>query len=87
MPYDNNQSLSREKTFTVRVALCQNNGTKDNPRWVPVPSWAKPIRQERGGFAYLSAQGPVFCSYRMLGQFNIFDEIQKLNGFKNTKKK
>jgi hypothetical protein len=86
MPYENN-NISREKTFTVKVALCQNNGTKDNPNWVRVPEWAKPIRQENGGFMYATSKGPVFCSYRMIGQFNIFDEVQKLNGFKNTKKK
>jgi hypothetical protein len=86
MPYENS-NIVREKTFTVKVVLCQNNGTKESPKWIPVPSWVKPIRQERGGFAYLSAQGPVFCSYRMIGNFNLFDEVQKLNGFKNTKKK
>jgi hypothetical protein len=88
MPNHNEHgTVNREKTFTVRVVLCQNSGTKESPKWIPVPSWAKPIRQERGGFAYVTAQGPVFCSYRMIGQFNIFEEIQKLNGFKDNKKK
>jgi len=87
MPYENNHgTVIREKTFTVKIMLCQNNGTKENPNWVKIPEWAKPVRQEKGGLAYLSSRGLKYCSYRQIGP-DIFKEVQKLNGFKDNKKK
>jgi len=71
------------------ITLCQNNGTKENPRWVPMPDWAEPklVKQNRGGWAYTTNNGTVYVQYRALKFIDIFKEVQKLNGFKDNKKK
>ena len=79
--------IKKEYTYTTREVLCQNAGTKESPKWIPVPDWAlvKIEKQERGGYAYLTQKGPVFCSYRVLSDKDPFKEAQLLNGFAEKK--